>query len=156
MPSRALRNPALLAGLVFAFVGLVFTVVGAVIVLGGGGPDTDSTVEGQVVDTDEQLSSRRRTTGNGGRRTTTTCGILAEYEVDGESYTVESSARTSGNCDYAPGDAIEVRYAADDPARADVGGGGWLGWVFVGVGPLLLLAGGAGAAAAFRASRRRA
>lgn len=149
-----LRNPGLLVGLVFALVGLVFVGVGATLALAGGGPDTDSTVQGEVVETDEETSTRRRTTGTNRRTTSTTCGIVAEYVVDGQTYTVESATRSSSNCDYAPGDAIEVRYAADDPAQADVGEGGWLGWLFAGIGCLLLLGGGAGAA--FAASRRRA
>lgn len=88
-------------------------------------PETDRTTSGEV------LEIERKTNDDGG----TTCRARARFVVDGRDYVAHTNVGSSGMCDHAAGDAIEVRYSSVNPTVNEVGmRQSNFGWIFVAVG----------------------
>ncbi|PUA79347.1 hypothetical protein [Nocardioides currus] len=78
-----------------------------------GRPDTDSVTTGTVREVHLDHTGRR----NASR----VCEIVADFTLDGRTFTATSARKVDGNCDATVGSPIEVRFSAVDPTVNDVG-----------------------------------
>ena len=127
-------RPGILGALFLLGFGGLF--VGAGLWISGSGADTDATTQGLITDVQRQFRS------GSGSGSSSTCGLTAEFTVDGRRYVTSSRVSSGGNCDETTGSSIEVRYNSANPAVAEVGARPlWFGMIFVGVGGLIATAG---------------
>ncbi|MDO7867094.1 DUF3592 domain-containing protein [Nocardioides jiangxiensis] len=121
-------RPGILGALVFLGLGLVFVVLGPIVMTRG--VDVDATATGRITQVSAPDSDR-------------TCSATATFEVGGSSYRAMSEGSSSGLCKREVGDRIEVRYDSADPSQNRIGVSvfGIVGWVFLGVGLLFSLIG---------------
>ena len=118
-------RPGIAGALISVVFGLVFIAVA--VFMATLGPDTDAETTGHVVAVEG----------------TDTCSMRADFVVDGTTYTARSTGSSSGNCSHAPGDPVTVHYSSADPSQSTTAEPilGIVGWVFGGVGVLIVVGG---------------
>lgn len=121
-------RPGILGALVFLGLGLVFVVLGPIVMTRG--VDVDATATGHLTSVSAPDSDR-------------TCSATATFEVDGRTYRAFSEGSSSGLCKRSVGEAIGVKYNSADPSQNRIGVSvfGIVGWIFLGVGLLFALIG---------------
>lgn len=117
-------RPGILGSLLPLIFGLVFVVVGFMII--GGAPETDAETAGQITHV-----------GRGGD----TCSLTASYQVNGQTYTASSFGSSSGNCNRYIGEQVTVEYQSAHPEIGNIKGGKALVWLFPLLGGIVFLAG---------------
>lgn len=143
-------------GKMYAIVGGVFGLVGAVLLIVGGAIAYSTVsflgaadrVDGKVVDLTERMSSHR--TGSGTVRTSTLWYPTVEYSVDGQTYSFQSDTGSDPPA-YEVGETAEVAYDPDNPHDARLASFGnaflaplivgGLGIVFTPIGVVLFVKG---------------
>jgi len=100
-------------------------------------------IEGAVTSADRYLTAQRADTTTTGTWVDVEddCGRYVAYEVDGQTYRLDTAAGFRQSCTSArEGETIEISYDSSDPARAHRGAGGATGhlvaagaWVLTGI-----------------------
>ena len=130
----------ILAGFLFfmALIPLVITTPAIASNVGGHYAETS----GKVISIDYSSMHSRNQINSRNNMTTRTCAPVAEYTVDGKTYTATSSIYTAP-CNIHIGDVIKVKYDADNPSNGFVKestGIMAIAWFFF-IGGLIFLAG---------------
>ena len=125
-------RPGLFGALGAVLFGVVL-LVGVPLLFGLFTPDTNSETTGTITTVNTGTGSK------GGA----VCSLIAEFTVNGQTYSAPSPGSSSTACNKRPGDTVTVLYDSADPSRATVDEPvlNVLRWVFGGVGVLVIITG---------------